>query len=94
MNKYHKKKDCLQQNKCGYCEGEKGKGLCLSSTPSGPINLDYKMCHPSSGSIEKNKFIMGEPNGYILTPSDPDTLLYPTIKNLNKSSDSNLLPMV
>jgi len=87
--------ECLKQSKCGYCSNDKNKGMCLSATPDGPTDLQYKMCTSSSGSIKKNKFTMGEPDSHIFTNSTNQndvythTLSYPT-----KSHDYNLLRMV
>ena len=91
-HKYNKQ-DCLKQDKCGYCSNNKNGGMCLSSTPDGPIDLQYNMCHPSSGSTSSNKFTMGASNGFILTKTHK-TDYNPTIPPPKKSSDYNLLPMV
>jgi len=92
--KKYSKKECLKQDRCGYCTNKKDEGMCLNATPSGPINLEYKMCHPSSGSMNDNKFTMGESNGYILTPLNSNDVLPPILKKPKKPLDYNLQPMV
>lgn len=84
------KNKCIKQTNCGYCTNDKNQGMCLSGTPSGPINLKYK-CQQSGH--KSNDFTMGHPDEYIppVIPVNkyPFTLPHPDI-----APDYNLIPMV
>lgn len=85
------KNTCLKQTTCGYCSNDKNQGMCLSSTPSGPIDLDYK-CRPQLGSMSNN-FTMGQPDEYI-QPIIPVNTYPPTLPHPDIALDYNLIPMV
>jgi len=85
----YSKEKCIKQTKCGYCS-YKNKGMCLSATPNGPKNLDYK-CQ-QSGS-KSNRFTMGQPDEHI--PPNINVDKYPfTLPHPNIASDYNLSPMI
>ena len=64
--------------------------MCLSATPDGPKNLDYK-CQ-QSGS-KSNRFTMGQPDEHI--PPNINVDKYPiTLPHPNIASDYNLSPMI
>ena len=89
----YNKDDCLKQSSCGYCSNKRG-GMCLSSTPDGPVDTQYKMCHPSSDIKTDNKFTMGEPIGHILIKTDEKDVFNHTLTRPTNSLDYNLTSMV
>tara|TARA_B100000963_G_C22586593_1_gene653426 strand:+ start:241 stop:1227 length:987 start_codon:yes stop_codon:yes gene_type:complete len=46
--KNHSKEECIKQSLCGWCTGADGKGKCVSGSPIGPNNPNYK-CRPQTG---------------------------------------------